>query len=75
MAESTVARDERRFYVYVVFRPNGEPCYIGKGTGPRWRLHPKHRNNPHLKRIANLAPDRRLPTVVIRSELTEDEGV
>ncbi len=23
--------DKRIYYVYVIFRPNGEPCYVGKG--------------------------------------------
>jgi hypothetical protein len=29
----------RRFYVYVLCRPNGKPFYVGKGSGPRVLRH------------------------------------
>lgn len=67
------ARKLNHFYVYIIFRRDGTPCYVGKGCNRRWRLLPKHRNNPHLRRIANNS-DGELPTVVIRSGLIEDEA-
>ena len=46
------------FYVYVLFRPTGEPCYVGKGSGDRWQYHfkpkAKHRNR-HLQGIIRKA--------------------
>lgn len=27
--------EERIFYVYVLFRQSGVPCYVGKGKGSR----------------------------------------
>lgn len=30
------------FYVYVLFRENGDPFYIGKGKDDRWRCHERH---------------------------------
>lgn len=46
------------FYVYLLYRPDGRPCYVGKGKGDRWFHHGKrgHRSkNLHLLRIIKLA--------------------
>lgn len=68
MVDGTVAEGRRDFYVYVIFRPNGIPCYVGKGRGERWKRPPRHRNNRHLARIASGGD---LPVVVIREGLAE----
>lgn len=39
------------FYIYCYFRPTGEPCYIGKGRGRRWKHHLKQSTNPRLRNI------------------------
>lgn len=58
-------------YVYIVFRPNGIPCYVGKGTGDRFKRH--NRKNAHLRNIANAA-DGELPVVIIRDGLNNSDA-
>ena len=64
------------FYVYVLFRPTGIPCYVGKGRGNRWLEHeqrgPRH-HNKHLARIIAKAGGQ-LPKVKIRENLTDAEA-
>jgi hypothetical protein len=62
----------RIFYIYVVFRKSGVPCYIGKGKGNRWKNHLSKSHNRHLRRI--VAKEGNIPIVVIRSGLTETEA-
>src|ERR1017187_5910233 len=62
----------KTFYVYVRFRPNGVPCYIGKGTGSRWSRKPETYNNSYLVRIAKKYG--LLPVVIIRNHLSEQEA-
>lgn len=74
MAKATVARDPRRFYVYVIFRPDGTPCYVGKGSASRWRMHDRWTCNPHLRSIfKNAGGD--LPVVKIREGMTDAEAL
>lgn len=66
--------EDRRFYVYVIFRPNGVPCYVGKGTGGRWKAHVRSAQNPHLANIyAQAFGD--LPIVKVAEELTGQEAI
>ncbi len=65
--------DKRIYYVYVIFRPNGEPCYVGKGKGGRWKDHVRNARNPHLRNIYAKA-DGDLPIVKIRYGITEQQA-
>jgi hypothetical protein len=56
-------------YVYVYFRLDGTPCYVGKGKGHRVF----DRKNKHFQAILK-ASNKRLPVVIIRSNLTEQEA-
>lgn len=67
---------KRASYVYVLFRLNGTPCYVGKGTGDRWlqheRLGEKHPNKG-LRRILVNANDV-LPKIKLLEHLTNEEA-
>jgi hypothetical protein len=39
----------KRFYVYVLFRPNGQPFYVGKGLGRRVFNHEMEARNTSIK--------------------------
>lgn len=62
-----------KFYVYVAFRPNGIPCYVGKGSGDRWKIHFTRCSNPHLNNIIKRA-NNNLPIVIIKDGLNEQEA-
>ena len=69
----------RKAYVYVIFRPDGRPCYVGKGSGDRWLIH--HRLgirhwNGHLAAIFRKAEEEKqeLPIVKIKEFLTDKEA-
>jgi hypothetical protein len=78
-SEVDVERDTRMSsersdsYVYVIFRLSGEPCYVGKGRGGRWKEHIRRSHNKYLARIFAKA-DGGLPIIKIRSGLTNDEA-
>jgi hypothetical protein len=65
--------DSREFYVYVIFRPDGRPCYVGKGQGGRWEVHFRNARNKHLSNIVAKAGGE-LPVVKVREHLTESEA-
>ena len=68
--------DQVDFYVYVIFRPNGVPCYVGKGRGDRWFVHKKLRHRHHNKHLANIIAKAGgdLPLVKIRDGLIEAQA-
>jgi hypothetical protein len=66
-------RSNNDYYVYVIFRPNGVPCYVGKGRGKRSEHHAKFSHNRHLKNIYAQAGGK-LPLVKIRDNLTDAEA-
>ena len=70
MGQDRVAADR---YVYVVFRKNGTPCYVGKGHGSRYQHHVLGRShNIVLKRIVKKEGE--LPVIKIREGLTDDRA-
>jgi hypothetical protein len=60
-------------YIYIIFRQDGRPCYVGKGRGARWRRHDRHKQNPHLGAIFDQAGGK-LPVVKIKDGITDDEA-
>jgi hypothetical protein len=60
-------------YVYVIFRLDGSPCYVGKGCGKRWKLHAKNARNPHLRNIYQSAGGD-LPIIKVREGLSHDKA-
>jgi group I intron endonuclease len=71
--------DRREFYVYIIFRPSGAPCYVGKGCGKRWREHfkPSYLKRHHNERLARIIKNAggSLPVVIIRSGLTNQQAI
>jgi hypothetical protein len=66
-------------YVYVLFRLNGIPCYVGKGKGDRWRRHESRaiHDNSHLRSIVAQARKvgKELPKIKLRENLSEADAL
>jgi hypothetical protein len=74
MVDATLPQERSDFYVYVIFRLDGAPCYIGKGRGGRWKHHVKNSHNAHLTRIyAKSGGD--LPIIKVREHLTDKQAI
>lgn len=61
------------FYVYRIDRPDGTPCYIGKGMGKRRLKHAWRSTNPHLANIYRRAGGV-LPISLLAENLNEAEA-
>lgn len=74
MVDVTVGR--RDYYVYVIFRPNGIPCYVGKGKRQRWNLHEWYGASHYNKRLGRIITKAggALPKIKVREDLTNKEA-
>ncbi len=73
MVEANLPQERHDFYVYVIFRPNGTPCYVGKGRRRRWKEHRAKSSNPRLRKLyAKYGGD--LPIVKVREGLVNSEA-
>ena len=61
------------FYVYMLFRLGGAPCYVGKGKGNRYRDHFRKSANPHLANIIAKSGGE-LPVAIVGNNITETEA-
>lgn len=64
------------FYVYILFRPGGSPCYVGKGRGKRDAWHFKNPAEHYNRKLAEIIVDAggALPAIRAREHLTETEA-
>jgi NUMOD3 motif len=61
------------YYVYIVFRLSGIPCYVGKGRGGRWKQHFTKTHNQYLRNIIKKEGGAN-PVVLIRENMSEDDA-
>jgi hypothetical protein len=61
------------YYIYLIYHPNGTPCYVGKGRSHRWKQHAKASSNQRLARIYAKYGD--LPIVKVKENLTNEEAM
>ena len=68
--------EDATFYVYLMSRLDGRPCYVGKGKGERWRHHGKCGRNRHLISIIKQAraQGQELPRVKVLEGITEEHA-
>lgn len=64
------------YYVYIYFRLNGIPCYVGKGQTDRIDFHEKAGDRHHNKWLARIIAKAggSLPKVKVRENLSEAEA-
>jgi hypothetical protein len=76
MVDVPLPQERHEFYVYIIFRPNGDPCYIGKGIRGRWKQHIIKSHNRRLRHIVAKAEREGLdiPILKIREHLSNDEA-
>ena len=69
--------DYTLFYVYVILRLDGRPCYIGKGKGERYLFHQKVGAKHHNKHLARIYAKEggELPVYFLHWNLTEEEAL
>lgn len=73
VGSAPVAGQSCVFYVYLISRPDGTPCYVGKGKGRRLNAHFNKPRNKHLAAIIALNGGR-LPVRKIADEMPENEA-
>jgi len=59
----------RRFYVYVLFRADGRPCYVGKGSGKRTKDHFRMGKRHYNLRLANIFAKHEREGLSVREEI------
>lgn len=78
-----MSKAERRYYVYVLFRENGIPFYVGLGQGNRWTSHEgearraRRRSAKHkaILRVLAARGHTEVPKVKVREDLNYTEAV
>ena len=77
MADATVGRCD--YYVYVLFREDGRPFYVGKGKRDRWLVHEReaHRRDDHRSRLIRDIKSRghEIPKIKVREGLSNDDAI